>query len=437
MPDTRRQKFCGSPEHSITRRGFLGSVAAGAAAFAADMTVLDIFRDPVLAAELKRNDKRVILLWLAGGSSQLETWDPKPGTPTGGPFRSIPTSVPGIHISELMPKMAQRMDETCIIRSLNTKNADHGAGAKLMMHGRRDDASVKYPDLGAVLARELGQIHSQVPDYVSFYSPTEGRNMAPGTGGFLGERYGPMYLTSGNIPENLHRPADISELDHVERALLRDFMNRKFERGRTSRALASHNVAYQRVRGLMASEALFDITREPQKVRDLFGPTQFGEQALIARRLIESGVPFVRVARAWWDSHGQNFETHQEMVPELDHVMAALLDDLKARGLLESTLVITLAEFGRTPEINPSLGRDHFATAWSATLSGGGIRGGSVYGKTDATGRAVVDGEAGPAELFATIYRALGIDHQKQFMVGARPVPLTETGTEPIRAVLA
>ncbi len=187
----------------------------------------------------------------------------------------------------------------------------------------------------------------------------------------------------------------------------------------------------------MASETLFDITREPQKVRERYGPTQFGEQALVARRLIEAGVPFVRVARAWWDSHGQNFETHQELVPELDHVMSALLDDLNCRGLLEKTLVITLAEFGRTPEINPSLGRDHFASAWSATLSGAGVRGGSVFGKTDTNGRKVLDGEIGPAELFATIYRALGIDHQKHYMVGVRPVPLTEPGTEPVQAVLA
>jgi len=437
MSKTRRLTFCGSPEHALNRRGFLGSLAAGTAAFAADMTVLDLLKEPSLARELKRNDKRVILLWLAGGSSQLETWDPKPGTPTGGPFRSIPTAVPGIHISELMPKMAQRMDRTCVIRSLNTKNGDHGGGARLMMHGRRDDASVRYPDLGAVLARELGQVHSQVPDYVSFYSATEGRMMAPGSSGFLGQRYEPMYLTTGNIPENLRRLDEISELDHVERAELREFLSKRFERGRSSRALGSHNVAYQRVRGLMASESLFDIEREPQSVRDQFGPTQFGEQVLVARRLIEAGVPFVRVARAWWDSHGQNFETHQEMVPELDHVMAALLDDLSSRGLLESTLVITLAEFGRTPEINPCLGRDHFASAWSATLSGAGVRGGSVYGKTDKNGRAVVDGQIGPAELFATIYQALKIDHQKEYMVGARPVPLTDPGTEPVRAVLA
>jgi hypothetical protein len=438
MAETRRSSFCGSPEHALNRRGFLGSLAAGAAAVAADMTGLDILTTPVLAGELKRQQKHVILLWLAGGASQLETWDPKPGAPTGGPFRSIPTSVPGIRISELMPEMAQRIKHAGLIRSLNTKNGDHGGGARLMMQGRRDDPSVRYPDLGSVLARELGQAHSRVPDYVTFYSATEGRHMAPGTSGFLGERYAPMALTTSMTPENLRRLEEISDLDHVQRGELRDLLSKRFARGRmSSSALGSHNVAYERVRGLMASETLFDITREPPKVRDRYGPTQFGEQALAARRLIEAGVPFVRVARAWWDSHGQNFETHQELVPELDHVMAALLDDLEARGLLESTLVITLAEFGRTPEINPSLGRDHFASAWSATLSGAGIRGGSVYGKTDPNGRSVVDGEIGPAELFATIYQALGIDHQKHYKVGARPVPLTEPGTEPVQEMLA
>jgi uncharacterized protein (DUF1501 family) len=187
----------------------------------------------------------------------------------------------------------------------------------------------------------------------------------------------------------------------------------------------------------MASDTLFDVTKEPQKIRDAYGPTQFGEQALVARRLVEAGVPFVRVARAWWDSHGQNFETHQELVPELDHVMSTLLDDLEQRGLLEDTLVITLAEFGRTPTINASLGRDHFASAWSATLTGCGIKGGSVYGKTDDKGQTVVDGEINAATLFATIYQAVGIHHDKTYLVGARPVPLTEEGTEPIAEVLA
>src|SRR5262249_44965277 len=268
MSQIRRSSFCGSPAHPLNRRGFLGSMAAGAAAFAADMTALGVLTAPVVAGGLEQKDKHVILHWLAGGSSQLETWDPKPGAPTGGPFRSIPTSVPGIHITELMPQMARRMKHTTIIRSLNTKNGDHGGGARLMMQGRRDDPSVRYPDLGAVLARELGQAPSQVPDYVTFYSATEGRNMAPGTSGFLGERYAPMGLTTSMIPENLRRLEEISELDHVQRGELRDLLSQRFARGRiASSALGSHNVAYQRVRGLMASETLFDIAREPQKVR--------------------------------------------------------------------------------------------------------------------------------------------------------------------------
>jgi hypothetical protein len=436
MADRRRDTFCGSAEHALDRRRFLGTLGVGAAALAADMTGLDVLGQPALASELKKQQKHVILLWLAGGASQLETWDPKPGAPTGGPFRSIPTTVPGIHISELMPKMAQRMKQTCIIRSLNTKNGDHGGGARLMMRGRNDDPSIRYPDLGAVIAREMAQLQSPVPDYVSFYSATEGRDFAPGAAGFLGSRFAPIELTTSLMPANIRRPEEITDLDHSQRAELRDLLSKRFERGRASSELGAHNEAYQRVRGLMASDKLFDIAREPQKIRDAYGPTQFGEQALVARRLVEAGVPFVRVGRAWWDSHGQNFETHQELVPELDHVMATLLDDLKDHGLLENTLVITLAEFGRTPAINPSLGRDHFASAWSTTLSGCGIQGGSVYGKTDDKGQTVSDGEVGAAELFATIYNALGIDHQKNYQVGSRPVPLTDPGTAPIDDVL-
>ncbi len=437
MAQTRRGNFCGSTDHAIGRRGFLGALAAGASAFAADMTLLDVLKSPVLAGELKKRQKRVILLWLAGGASQLETWDPKPGATTGGPFRAINTNVSGVQISELMPRMARRMDRTCVIRSLNTKNGDHGAAAKLMMRGRMDDPSLRYPDLGAVLAKELGRAQSPVPDYVSFYTPTEGRDFGPGAPGFLGSRFAPIELTSGLVPENIRRPGAVAELDHRDRADLRELMTRRFAQGRPSTALAAHNEAYGRVRGLMSSDVLFDVSKEPAKVRDAYGPTQFGEQALVARRLVEAGVPFVRVARAWWDSHGENFETHQELVPELDLVMSTLLDDLERRGLLESTLVITLAEFGRTPTINGSLGRDHFATAWSATLSGAGIKGGSVFGKTDPKGQAVVEGEVGAAELFATIYQALGIDPQKEYLVGTRPVPLTEPGTEAIADVLA
>jgi hypothetical protein len=429
--------FCGSAGHVVSRRGFLKTVgaAAGAAAFA-DMTGIQALGTPSVAGELRRGEKRCILLWLAGGASQLETWDPKPGANTGGPFRSIQTSIPGVHISELMPKMASRLKDTCIIRSLNTRNGDHGGASRLMMRGRPGESGLDYPDLGSVLARELGGEDSPVPDYVSFYFATEGRNMAPGHPGFLGARFGSMNLYTSMIPENIHL-AGISPQDHQERAGLRDLLSSQFEQGRVGAAIESHHQAYRRVHDIMACERRFDVSQEPAAIRNRYGPTLFGQQALAARRLVESGVPFVRVGRAWWDSHGQNFETHQEMVPELDHVMSTLLDDLEQRGLLAQTLVITLAEFGRTPAINSQLGRDHFASAWSCTLSGCGVRGGSCFGRTDETGNRVADGEIGAAQLFATIYRALGINHQRNYYVGARPVPLTDPGTQPVRDVLA
>jgi uncharacterized protein (DUF1501 family) len=430
------RSWCGSADHGLSRRGFLGTAAAaGAGAFAADMTVLNVLREPALAEEIKRQEKRVILLWLAGGASQLETWDPKPGRPTGGPFRAIDTNVPGIRISELLPLLAQRQQHTALIRSLNTKNADHGGGTDLMETGRPKEPGLTYPDLGAILARELGRADSPVPDYVSMYTSSEGRHK--GGSGFLGARYAPMFLDKGLTPENIHRLEQITDLDHRERLDLRNLLSARFARARETNAIGSHNSAYGRVRGLMASEKLFDISQEPQAMRDKYGPTVFGEQVLAARRLIEAGVPFVKVARAWWDSHGQNFETHLELCADLDRVMSALLDDLGDRGLLQNTLVITLGEFGRTPQINPSLGRDHFASAWSCSLSGCGVKGGTVFGKTDDDGNKVADGEVGAEAVFATIFNALGINHQKNYYVGARPVPLTNPGSKPIPEVLA
>ncbi len=409
--------------------------AAGTVAVASNVSAVDVLAEPSLTQQLAQTDKRVILLWLAGGASQLETWDPKPGRLTGGPFAKIQTSIPGVEISELLPKMSSRLNETAIIRSLNTKIADHGTAYTLMDTGRVSEPSVTFPHLGAVIARELGQIDSKVPDYVTMYTSTEGRRQ--GTAGFLGGRYNPMFLTDKMIPADIKRLESISDADHRDRARLRDAFAKSFARQYHDSMLDSHNSAYSRVRGLMASDYLFDIDREPQSVRDHYGPTQFGQQCLIARRLVEAGVPFVKVARAWWDSHGQNFETHRELCADLDHCMAALLDDLKTRGLLENTLVITLGEFGRTPSINGSLGRDHFASAWSCSLSGCGIRGGSVYGKSDQDGQTVVEGEMNAGDLYATIFAALGIDHRKEYMVGSRPIPIADFDSQPCHDILA
>ena len=419
---------------TLPRRQFLTTASLAAGALASDMTLLNILKSPALAGELRKQDKSVILLWLAGGSSQLETWDPKPGRETGGPFRAISTSIPGTAISELLPRMSQRLHHTAILRSLNTKIVDHGTAAALMETGRTAEPGVHFPDLGAIVARELERTDSAVPDYVSIYTATEGRRK--GTSGFLGARYAPMFLTESMIPENLRRLETISHIDHQDRAALRQQLASRFVEGRRTAAVASQNEAYQRVRGLMSSESLFDVSKEPESARARYGPTLFGEQCLIARRLVEAGTPFVKVARAWWDSHGQNFETHQELCADLDHSMAALLDDLEERGMLERTLVISLSEFGRTPQINGSLGRDHFASAWSATLSGCGVKGGALYGKTDDDGRTVVENEIGSGDLFATIFTALGIDPHHEYMVGARPIPLADFGARIIKEVL-
>ena len=215
---TKRRTFCGSAEHGIHRRSFLGRAALLGGA---TMQGLELLKQPAVAETLKQNEKRVILLWLAGGASQLETWDPKPGRPTGGPFAAIRTSEPGLQISELMPKMAQRMRHTAVLRSLNTRDGNHGTAARLMHLGRRDEPNVKYPDLGAVCARELTKADAQVPEYVAFYTATEGRANAVGQSGFLGARYMPMFLTTNTKPENLDREAGLSELDHRARADLR------------------------------------------------------------------------------------------------------------------------------------------------------------------------------------------------------------------------
>ena len=430
-----RQHFCGSPEHTVDRRLFLQGGAA--TALGVGLAGWGAPHDAAWAAELKKQGKHVLLLWLAGGASQLETWDPKPGRPTGGPFKAIPTSVPGIHISELMPKMAKLMGRVGVVRSLDTRVADHGQAMELMQRGRRGQGDVSYPDFGSVIAKELGQQDSAVPDFVSLYLATEGQRGSRPDPGFLGGRYAAMNLERSLRPENIDRPQGLTEAEHDGREHLRRYLSDRFNRGRDAAEVVGYNSTYARVRGLMRSDALFDLGREPDKVRDRYGRTDFGQHALIGRRLIEAGVPMVKVSRAWWDSHADNFESHRELVAELDHVMSTLLLDLDERGLLRDTLVLTLSEFGRTPTINKDVGRDHFASAWSCSFAGRGIKGGTVHGKSDADGRTVADGKVGAGDVTATIFKAVGLNPKKAYRIGPRPVPLAPEDAEPIKTVLA
>jgi hypothetical protein len=400
---------------------------------------------------LQRQQKRVLMLFLNGGASQFETWDPKPGRPTGGPFMSIPTSVSGYRVSELLPRMAKRIHKhTAVIRSLDTKNGDH---ISTLEGGKPTTGVLRYPGLGAMIAHELADADSSLPHHVMF-SDYLGQSYYE-SAGFLGSRWDPINIKPGKgdavapftipqsvlrlAPEGLALPAGLSDYDHADRGELRELLNQQFMAGREREsALGSFNSAYSRVRGLMGNAKLFDLEQEPHGIQDRYGPTPFGKQALVARRLIEAGVPYVRVNKGWWDTHGQNFEAHYEMVPELDHVMSVLLDDLEERGLLENTLVVTFSEMGRTPHINSSQGRDHFPRT-SVTLSGCGIKPGVIHGQTDENGADIVEGRVDLQQFFATIFRAVGIDHQKENVspTDGRPVPLTDYGTQPVKEVLA
>jgi uncharacterized protein (DUF1501 family) len=411
---------------NVSRRAFLGSAVAGAmagGAFAA-------------AGPRRISDRRVIFLWLAGGSSQFETWDPKPGRPTGGPFRSIPTSVPGTHVCELMPRLAGLMHHFAVIRSLNTGQSEHEQAADLVSTGRPKEPALEYPEIGVVLAKELASGKTGLPDYVSLFTTSEGRRRP--RVGFLGARHAPLLLEKSVRPENVDLPEGMSDARHAARSELRAALGARFAAGRAGAELIrGHDSAFDRVRGLMRADHLFDLEREPARVRDRYGRTPFGEQALLARRLVDAGVPVVKLARGFWDSHHDNFESHRELVPDLDHTLSVLISDLKERGLLDHTLILVLSEFGRTPVINQDVGRDHYAAAWSVALAGAGVRGGAVYGRTDADGKTVADGQMNASDLAATIYKAAGIDPRKEYPSGLRPVPLAKEDAVVVEEILA
>ena len=415
------------------RRMFLQGTFAGGSALASPIIISGA--EPA-AEKLRKQHKRVLFVWLAGGSSQFETWDPKPKRETGGPFRSISTTIPGYHVCELMPKLSKLTNKLAVVRSLNTQITAHAVAADLISTGRPKEPALDYPEIGVILAKELAVRDSSLPDYVSMFLSTEGRRR-PSTG-FLGGRYAPLLLEDSLRPKNIDLVKQLSASQHQERERLRRRLSSQFARKRAGAELVNtYNSAYAKVRGLMQSDHLFDLEKEPATMRERYGRTEFGQQALLARRLLEAGVPMVKVARGFWDSHHDNFESHRELVPDFDNVMSTLITDLDERGLLESTLVLILSEFGRTPKINKDVGRDHYAAAWSCAFAGCGIKAGTIHGKTDDDGKTVADGEANASDVAATIYKAVGIDPEKHYHVGPRPVPLSKEDSLPIDEILA
>lgn len=422
---------CNSPEHAMSRRRFLTGAAAGLGA----LSFADLVQ-PAVAQQLQREEKRVLVIFMAGGLSQLESWDPKPGTNTGGPFQAIPTSVPGIHISELLPYTAQQMHRMALVRGININTNDHGAGTYIMETGRRRTPGETFPHIGSVMAKLLGSDSNPLPGYIHV-SPNGAGGSNRADAAFLGPRFAAVTLPDGQPPANLLRPPTLTELADAQRNDLRNRFNGRFIQTRRSADTEAYTASYDQAAQVMARRNIFDLSQEPGYLRDRYGSHDFGRHCLLARRLLEHGVTFVKVTHSNYDTHHENFDFHLEQLGEFDRTYATLLDDLAQRGLLEKTLVVVMSEFGRTPNINRNIGRDHWGSAWSIAVAGCGIRAGSVVGRTNENGTAVVDRMVNGGHLFHTYLRALGVNSTRNHYHEGRPIPMADPQAAPIQEILA
>jgi uncharacterized protein (DUF1501 family) len=404
------------------RRDFLRGVStAGLAAGALHWTDLVSLR----ADELRNRGMSCILLWMQGGPSQFETFDPKPGHANGGETKAIDTSVAGIQIADNLPQLAKVADDLAIVRSLTTKEGNHPRATFLLHTAHVPTASVHYPTLGSVVSRELGGAGSELPSFVRI-GP---RFPSAGEGGLLGADYNPFLVPNPDrLPENV-QPLTAAERYQRRLGLLGN-LELAADAGATPE-VAEHRGLYQKAAKMVLSPQMdaFNLDREPSAMREAYGKSNFGAGCLLARRLVEAGVTFVEVGLGNWDTHVDNFTRSRGLAGELDRPFAQLVADLKSRGMLDKTLVIWMGEFGRTPRINPRAGRDHYPRAFSAVLAGGGVRGGRVIGRTDAGGGEVEDRPVTASDLFCTFYKSLGVDPAKENMspIG-RPIKIVDGG---------
>jgi hypothetical protein len=402
---------------------------------------------------------------MSGGASQMDTFDMKPGHANGGPYREIPTTVPGIRVSELMPKVARLMDHMVLVRSMSTKEGDHGRGTHYMRTGFVPGGPIQYPPLPALVAKELGEESAALPNSVSIAPVLEFSRAAHGPG-FLGAQYAPLVVgetgqSNGNLypgavvdpglsVRNLELARGVTAGQRDARVAMLEEMQRAFVSNHPGVSSASNQTAYTRAVRLMRSEAgrAFNLDEEPAMLRDAYGRNQFGQGCLLARRLVERGVPFVEIAFGGvngeagipyaWDCHREVFDTTRSLCGTLDTGWSTLMKDLRDRGLLDSTLIVWMGEFGRTPKINHDNGRDHYPHAWTTVLAGGGIRGGQVIGKTSPDGTAAIERPVGVTDFLATICMALGIDPHKENMSNVgRPIRIVDRSAKVIEGVLA
>lgn len=413
---------------------------------------------PLLASQTEQAGikprRSCILLWMSGGPSQIDTFDPKPDHENGGPTKAIETSVPGIRIAEYLPQLATRMQHLAPIRSMTTKEGDHARATYYLRTGYLPQGPVRYPSMGSFLGKELRHPECDLPSCVSI-GPFRAFSPAAFGPGFLGPAWSPL-VVSASAPkadevtfevQNLKQPSSLTELQASSRLQLLASMEHRFLQQRPGNPGASHVQSYAQAERMMKSGAAtaFELDLEPPELRDAYGRNSFGQGCLLARRLVEKGVSFVEVSLngtddqtvVGWDTHADNFTSVRSLCGILDPAWSTLMSDLQQRGLLEQTLVVWMGEFGRTPKINENTGRDHWPGGWSAVLGGGGILGGQVYGETSADGLEVAQNPLTVPCLMATICHALGLSHETINISNiGRPIPLADHGSAPVSSLL-
>lgn len=423
---------------SYTRRDFVKVGSLGMLGLSLSLTDLFHLEAAVAAEGKSAQAKSVVLIWLDGGPSQFDTFDPKLDAPSGikSEFGAIPTKVPGLSVCELMPKMAQVMDKVTLVRTLAHTEGAHERAAHLLLTGWTPNPSLIYPSIGSVTAKELGGV-GPMPPYVAI--PGSGFGFGYGQAGYLEAAFGPFAV--GGDPNDAHfsvrdvaPPGGVSVERLEGRRTLLQAVDSAFRRFEGTPEARSRSEFYQRAYDMISSPAAkkaFSLQEEPKEVRERYGRHSFGQGCLLARRLVEAGVRFVTVSHGGWDTHSDNAKASKGwLVPPLDQGLAALIADLSQRGLLDSTLVVCLGEFGRTPQINPLAGRDHWPQTGCALFAGAGVPGGQVVGVTDKNGGEPKERPVKPVDVAATLFAKLGIDGEKVYDTPqGRPTKVADNGT--------
>ncbi len=440
---SRRTKHSG-----VSRRDLLRYGIATAALTPFVSPLGRVFADESAAVKLpgKGKAKQVVLLYMSGGASHFETFDPKPGASTGGPTKAISTNVSGIHIADSLPLLAKRMDKICLVRGMTSREGNHERARYLLHTGYPPTPTVVHAGLGSILSHELGDPFADLPNYISVNGPGArpgylGVNHAPfaiqvrstGAAARDGRRDRRMRPGGGATVQNLNAPKRVDSKRRDRRLDFLDKLNKRFGKDHADDVPQAQGAMFERATRLMDSpkNTAFDLSTESAKTREAYGQTGFGQGCLMARRLIDEGVTCVEVTSGGWDTHDDNFNRVRNLNGELDRGASALLDDLAKSGKLDETLVIWVGDFGRTPNITASQGRGHYPRAWSMWMAGGPVQGGRVIGKTDARGAEVVENPVTPNDLFASIAHATGFDRDKLFHSNGRPITLVyEDGKE-------